>query len=129
MVLTEKNLPRRLYKDQSFDTVSKPYIYMGEISNPNRYDMGLVHSLFFQQSLQSCDVMHLESYYIFEQLPLAATRCRLKLEPSVGYHLIRLDPQGPKMGWEPRISGPDQLGRLRQVPGGPELGHPQELIF
>ena len=49
--------------------------------------------------------------------------------PSVGYHLIRLDPQGPKMRGALQISSPDQCGRRRQVPGGPEPGHPQGLIF
>ena len=55
--------------------------------------------------------------------------CPLRLEASVGYRWIRLDPQGPKMGGASRISGPDQRGRRRQVPGGPEPGHPQGLIF
>ena len=49
--------------------------------------------------------------------------------PSVGYHWIRLDPQGPKMSAALQISGPDQRGRCRQVPGGPEPGHPQESFF
>ena len=47
----------------------------------------------------------------------------------MGYRWIRLDPQGPKIGVASRISGPDQRGRRRQVPGGPEPGHPQESIF
>ena len=47
----------------------------------------------------------------------------------MGYRWIRLDPQGPKTWVASRISGPDQRGRRRQVPGGPEPGHPQGLIF
>ena len=49
--------------------------------------------------------------------------------PSVGHHRIRRDTQGPKMYRAPQISGPDQRGRPRQVPGGPETGHTQELFF
>lgn len=54
--------------------------------------------------------------------------CTVRLGSSVGYQGIPLDPQGPKMGFASRISGPDQRGRLRQVPGGPEPGHHQGLI-
>ena len=49
--------------------------------------------------------------------------------PSVGYRWIRLDPQGPKTYEGRKISGPDERGRRRQVPGGPGPGHPQESIF
>ena len=51
------------------------------------------------------------------------------LDLSVGYRWIRLDPQGPNMGGASEISSPDQRGRRQQVPGGPEPGHPQGLIF
>ena len=60
------------------------------------------------------------SYYILYQLP-PGEKSPLRLGTSVGYQGIPLDPQGPKMGWASRISGPDQRGRLRQVPGGPAL--------
>ena len=53
----------------------------------------------------------------------------LGLEPSVGYRWIPLDPQGVKTSCASRISGPDHRGRRQQVPGGPEPGHHQELIF
>ena len=49
--------------------------------------------------------------------------------PSVGYHWIRLAPQAPKMYAALQISGPDQRGRRRRVPGGPEPGRRQGLIF
>ena len=47
----------------------------------------------------------------------------------MGYRWIGLDPQGPEMGDKLQISGPDQRGRRRQVPGGPEPVHPQGWIF
>ena len=47
----------------------------------------------------------------------------------MGYQWIRLDPQGPEMGEATQISGPDQRGRLRQVPGEPVPGQGQGLIF
>ena len=51
------------------------------------------------------------------------------LDLSVGYRWIHLDPQVSNLGVAPQISSPDQHGRRQQVPGGPEPGHPQELIF
>ena len=67
--------------------------------------------------------------YIFEQRPPPGSRYLVVVGSSLGYRWIRLDPQGPKMGVASRISGPDQCGRRRQVPGGPDPGHPQGLIF
>ena len=67
--------------------------------------------------------------YITTTPPPPGDRLTSVLELSVGYHWIRLDPQGPKIPEASRISGPDQRGSLRQVPGGPEPGHPQGLIF
>ena len=55
--------------------------------------------------------------------------CSLRLQPSVGYHWIPLDPQGLKIGGASQISGPDGRGRRRQVPGGPQQGWHQGLIF
>ena len=69
----------------------------------------------------------LASHYILYQLP-PGEKLPLRLGTSVGYQGIPLDPQGPKMVAALRISGPDQRGRLRQVPGGPEPGHHQGLI-
>ena len=87
---------------------------------------------FFENINEHCQVF--ENYcslsiYISEQLPPPGPVGPLGQYPSVGYHWIRLDPQGPKIGVASRISGPDQRGRRRQVPGGPEPGHPQESIF
>ena len=48
---------------------------------------------------------------------------------NMGHRWIRLDPQGPKTPEASWISGSDQRGRRQQVPGGPEPGRPQELIF
>ena len=56
--------------------------------------------------------------YIIPTPPPPGEKSPLRLGTSVGYQGIPLDPQGPKMGVAPRISGPDQRGRLRQVPGG-----------
>ena len=53
----------------------------------------------------------------------------LRLQPSVGYRWIRLDPQGPKISRASPISGPDHCGRRRQVPGEPEPGQHQGLNF
>ena len=72
----------------------------------------------------------LKLIYIYNTTtPPPGESCPLRLEASVGYHWIGLDPQGPKMGEALRISGPDQRGRRQQVPGGPGPGHPQESIF
>ena len=70
-----------------------------------------------------------KSYYILEQLPPPGDRLMLRLEPSVGYRWIPMDPQGLKT-WASRwIAGPDHCGRRRQVPGEPEPWHHQGLIF
>ena len=53
----------------------------------------------------------------------------LGLGTSEGYQGIPLDPQGPKIWTASRISGPDGRGRRRQVPGGPQQGRHQGLIF
>ena len=66
--------------------------------------------------------------YIWTTTPLGKCYLPYNLK-HMGYHWIRLDPQGPKMSRASRISGPDQRGSLRQVPGGPEPGHPQGLNF
>ena len=71
----------------------------------------------------------LVSLYILEQLPPPGEWQGMTQTPSVGYHRIRLDPQGPKKSWVRKISGPDQRGSRQQVPGGPGPGHPQESIF
>ena len=70
-----------------------------------------------------------QSYYILQQLPPPGEFRPLRLQPSVGYRWIRLDLQGPKTSVATRISGPDHRGRRRQVPGGPEPGQHQGLIF
>ena len=67
--------------------------------------------------------------YIFEQLPPPGFRYLVVVGSNVGYRWVPLDPQGPKTLVALRISGPDQHGRRQQVPGGPEPGHPQGLIF
>ena len=76
-------------------------------------------------------ILALHNYYMyrFEQLPPPGELGPLRLQPSVGYRWIRLDPQGPKTPAASRISGPDGRGRRRQVPGGPEPGQHQGLIF
>ena len=51
------------------------------------------------------------------------------LGPHLGARWKALDPRITP-GWtDLLISGPDQRGRRQQVPGGPEPGHPQGLIF
>ena len=42
---------------------------------------------------------------------------------------LDLDPQVPEIKEQLKISSLDQRGRHQQVPGGPEPGHPWELIF
>ena len=71
----------------------------------------------------------LQTLVILEQLPPPGELLAMAQSPSVGYRWIRLDPQAPKTSCALQISGPDQCGRRRQVPGGPEPGHPQGLIF
>ena len=73
--------------------------------------------------------IHSVSYYILEQVPPLGNPDLLNNIGHMGYRWIRLDPQGPKTPAASGISGPDQRGRRRQVPGGPEPGHPQGLIF
>ena len=91
---------------------------------------GLGHSLGSPEILNLENLLpHCVSYYIFEQVSPPGDKHILRLQPSVGYRWIPLDPQGPKT-WEVfRISGPDHRGRRRQVPGGPQQGRHQGLIF
>ena len=51
------------------------------------------------------------------------------VQPHMGYQRVGLDLRITLVWTLFGNSGPDQRGRRRQVPGGPELGHPQEWIF
>ena len=69
------------------------------------------------------------SLYIFQQRPPPGEFSGMTQTPSVGYHRIRLDPQGPNTYVARKISSPDQHGGRQQVLGGPDPGRPQESAF
>ena len=92
----------------------------------------LVHSVMYTYyALKSIRYFTIALYpYIYSNnAPPPGESSGMAQTPSVGYHRIRLDPQGPKKSAARQISGPDQRGSRRQVPGGPEPGRPQESFF
>ena len=51
------------------------------------------------------------------------------VERHMRYQMKALGPRIKACYAEVPKSGPDQRGRRRQVPGGPEPGHPQGMVF